>query len=113
MNGEQLPGGADERELLTGRCADRGSPRVAPDLEAEAQAIDHELSLHYGRVVDRWDWAAGAPDGILDNVLSWLPSTRRRREIWQHGQRLWAERMDPDRRQECATRTGLSASSDA
>jgi len=75
----------------------RGTPRAAPDLEAEAQAIDRELSLQYGRVIDRWAWASRVPDGLFDNFLGWLPGVRQRRAIWEHGQRLWAERMAPER----------------
>lgn len=58
------------------------------DLEAEAREIDRTLGLEFGRIVDRWDWAARQPDGIVDNILGWLPAVRRRRAIWRRGQEL-------------------------
>ena len=63
------------------------------DLEAEAQVVDRALGIELGRVVDRWAWAAGQPDGLVENVFGWLAGVKDRRAIWRRGQELWAERM--------------------
>ena len=77
----------------TRTCLNCGEVLPPLDLEAEAQAIDRTLGFEYGRVVDRWDWAAGQPDGLFENVLAWLPGVPDRRAIWRRGQALWADRM--------------------
>ena len=66
------------------------------DLEAEAREVDRALGFEFGRIVDRWEWAARQPDGIVDNILGWLPAVRRRRAIWRRGQELWEERIRSD-----------------
>ena len=73
------------------------------DLEAEAQAVDRALSLEVGRLVDRWDWAAGQPDGLVENVFGWLPGVKDRRAVWRRGQELWAARMQADGLAHCAS----------
>ncbi|MFN8522445.1 MAG: FHA domain-containing protein [Chloroflexota bacterium] len=66
---------------------------TSPDpLETIAAEIDQQLSGEFHRHVGRLDWAAGPPDGLVDNLLGWVGSVRLRREIWRRGQQLWEER---------------------
>lgn len=78
-------------------CRDCGAPIPEPDLELEAQAIDRALGIEAGRLIDRRAWAAGPPDGLLENILGWLPAVQSRHALWRRGQQLWADRMAPER----------------
>jgi hypothetical protein len=65
----------------------------APDLEAVAASIDQTLSMESGKIVARTAWAGPAPDGAVDALLSWLPSVKAKKQLWERGQQLWAEKM--------------------
>jgi hypothetical protein len=65
----------------------------APDLEAVAASIDQTLSMESGKIVARTAWAGTAPDGAVDALLSWLPSVKAKKQLWERGQQLWAEKM--------------------
>ena len=83
-------------------CRECGQALPTLDLEAEAREVDRALGLEHGRIVDRWDWAAGQPDGLFENVFAWLPGVPDRRAIWRRGQELWAERMRSEGLSHCA-----------
>lgn len=76
-----------------GTCSSCGRPLPAPDLEAVAASIDQTLSLETGKMVARTAWAGPPPDGAMDALLSWLPSVKAKRTLWERGQQLWAEQM--------------------
>lgn len=44
-------------------------------------------------MVPRTAWAGRAPDGMMDSLLSFLPSVKARKHLWERGQALWTERM--------------------
>jgi hypothetical protein len=72
-----------------GRCGEELNG--SPDLEELAARVDGELAMEFHRPVSRLDWAGGPPDGLLDNVLAWMPSVRIRRDVWRKGQATWVE----------------------
>ena len=80
-------------ESAGGTCGSCGRPLPAPDLEAVAASIDETLSLETGKMVARTAWAGPPPDGAMDALLSWLPSVKAKRKVWERGQQLWAEQM--------------------
>jgi hypothetical protein len=84
---DQVPGGDG------GFCGSCGRPLPPPDLEGVASSIDQTLSLEEGRMIPRTAWAGRPPDGGVDALLSFLPSARARRRVWERGQSLWTEQM--------------------
>ena len=80
-------------ESAGGVCGLCGRELPAPDLEAVAASIDQTLSMETGRMVARTAWAGHPPDGAVDALLSWLPSVKARRRVWERGQQLWTEQM--------------------
>lgn len=80
-------------ESAGGTCGSCGRAMPAPDLEAVAASIDQTLSLETGKMVARTAWAGPPPDGAMDALLSWLPSVKAKRKVWERGQELWAEQM--------------------
>jgi FHA domain len=95
QNAAQTEGGPQNGDpsAVQGVCSQCGRPLPPPDLEAVAISIDQMLSMESGRAVARSEWAGGAPDGLLDSLLTWMPSVKARRSIWTRGQELWAEQM--------------------
>jgi len=85
--GDQVQDGAG------GMCSNCGRPLPEPDLDAVASSIDQTLSMEVGRMVPRTAWAGGPPDGVMDTLLSWLPSVKSRRHLWERGQQLWHDQM--------------------
>src|SRR5688572_12188981 len=92
-----------------GACSTGGRPLPAPDLEAVAAGIDQTLSMESGRMVPRTAWAGRAPDGMMDSLLSFLPSVKARKHLWERGQALWTERMTQAISGPCDTCRGMSA----
>jgi hypothetical protein len=80
-----------------------------PDLEAVASGIDQTLSLEVGRDVPRTAWAGRPPDGMMDALFNFLPAARARRQLWERGQALWAERMTQALSGPCQHCTGEGA----
>jgi hypothetical protein len=89
MSGQPDLGG----EGAGGTCGSCGRALPAPDLEAVAASIDQTLSMESGKIVARTAWAGPAPDGAVDALLSWLPSVKAKKQLWERGQQLWAEQM--------------------
>lgn len=87
---EQPDPGAEGAGGVCGLC---GRELPAPDLEAVAASIDQTLSMETGKMVARTAWAGRPPDGAMDALLSWLPSVKAKRQIWERGQQLWTEQM--------------------
>jgi len=89
MTGQPDLGG----ENAGGTCGSCGRALPAPDLEAVAASIDQTLSMESGKMVARTAWAGPPPDGAVDALLSWLPSVKAKKQLWERGQQLWAEQM--------------------
>src|SRR5436190_15475781 len=87
---EQPDYGPDGAE---GTCVSCGRALPAPDLEAVAASIDQTLSMESGKMVARTAWAGPPPDGAVDALLSWLPSVKAKKQLWERGQQLWTEQM--------------------
>ncbi|MFN8634412.1 MAG: FHA domain-containing protein [Chloroflexota bacterium] len=58
-----------------------------------AASIDQTLSMEAGRMVPRTAWAGAPPDGVMDSLLSWLPSVKSKKRLYERGQQLWVEQM--------------------
>ncbi|MGE3269148.1 MAG: FHA domain-containing protein [Chloroflexota bacterium] len=78
---------------MGGSCSTCGRPLPEADLEAVAAGIDHTLSVEAGKEVPRTAWAGRPPDGVMDSLLSFMPSVKSKRQLWERGQALWTERM--------------------
>ena len=87
------PAGQHEAAGGGGACSSCGRPLPAPDLEAVAAGIDQTLSMESGRMIARTAWAGRAPDGMMDSLLAFIPSVKKKRQLWERGQALWTERM--------------------
>jgi hypothetical protein len=77
----------------SGVCGTCGRQMPPLDLETVAAGIDQTLSIESGKMVARTAWAGRAPDGMMDSLLSFMPSVKAKRQLWERGQALWTERM--------------------